>query len=554
MNTFHFINTKRYTKLAVVALAAATVISCTKLNQGLNDAVTSQQAKDALGAAGTQLLLQTAYNDVGNPYSDLGNVFSLEEVTADECVVPTRGGDWDDNGKWRALHQHTWSVDGVDAVLNMFNALNKINFDATNVLSYTPSKGQIAEARFLRALSLYQLLDLYGQFPFRQPGENLLNPPIVYSGDSAVQFIIKELNEVIPDLNPGNTVAQANQDAAKMLLMKVYLNRGAFINRAAPTFDDGDMQKVIQLGTDIMSSNKYSYNPKFFDNFNPRNSGTPEAIFACPNTSSVTTNNTGINNRWWATLHYNQYESKLGSAGGWNGFSTVAEFYNSFDISGTPTQTPTDTLLDTRLGGRYYKGSTDQSGVRPGLLIGQQYDENGVKYKDRKGNLLIFDPQMATDLKETGPNLEVTGIRVIKYPPDYTNGVVSYSTAGNWLILFRYPDVVLMLAEAKMRAAAADNAGALTLVNDLRVARGAAPLPSMTLVNPNNVYDPLTLLAERGREMYWEAVRRTDLIRFGVFLKPWAYKPADDAKYLVFPIPTSSLSTNPNLKQNPGYN
>jgi hypothetical protein len=78
-------------------------------------------------------------------------------------------------------------------------------------------------------------------------------------------------------------------------------------------------------------------------------------------------------------------------------------------------------------------------------------------------------------------------------------------------------------------------------------------MTSISLVNTGNVYDPNTLLAERGREMYWEGIRRTDLIRFGVFTKPWAYKPTDDPKYLIYPIPASALSTNPNLKQNPGY-
>jgi hypothetical protein len=75
----------------------------------------------------------------------------------------------------------------------------------------------------------------------------------------------------------------------------------------------------------------------------------------------------------------------------------------------------------------------------------------------------------------------------------------------------------------------------------------------MSLVNPSNVYDPGTLLAERGREMYYETVRRTDLIRFGVFMKPWALKAASDAVHLVFPIPSTALAANPNLKQNTGY-
>jgi hypothetical protein len=195
------------------------------------------------------------------------------------------------------------------------------------------------------------------------------------------------------------------------------------------------------------------------------------------------------------------------------------------------------------------------SGIRPGLLIGQQYNETGAKLYDRKNNLLVFLPSMAANLKETDPaTLEITGIRVVKYPPDYTQGVTSYNTAGNWLMLFRYPDVVLMVAEAKMRAAAADDAGALTLVNQLRVARGANPLTSMPLVNTSNVYDPTTLLAERGRELYWECVRRTDLIRFGVFLNAWAYKNADaNSTFMVYPIASPALAANPNLIQNPGY-
>lgn len=546
---------KRYSHILTTALLfiIITSISCTKLDQQLNGALTNEEATNALGSNGTSLLLQTAYNDIGNPYSDYGNIFALEEVTADQCIVPTRGGDWDDNGMWRALHQHTWTTDGVSVILNQFNSLNKINFDATNVLAFKPSKEQAAEARFIRALSLYQLLTFYGQFPFRNPGDNLLNAPRVYSGDSAVNFIIDELTTILPDLSPGNPISKANPDAAKMLLMKCYLNKGAFINRASPTFDDADMQKVITLGNEIINSGKYEYSTNYFDNFSPTNSGSTEGIFACPNTSGVSVNNTGIDNRWWSTLHYNQYTPRNPQAG-WNGFSTVADFYNSFGVNSTPTQTPVDTLLDERIGGRYYDSCTNISGIRPGLLIGQQYNENNVAIKDRKGAPLIFTPDVASDLKEVGANLEVTGIRVIKYVPDYSGDGANYAgTAGNWLMLFRYPEVVLMVAEAKMRAAAPDNDGALAMVNDLRSSRGATALSSMSLVNAADLKDPKTLLAERGRELYWEIGRRTDLIRFGVFTKPWSYKPNDDAKYLLFPIPTSALASNPNLKQNPNY-
>ncbi|HXS57729.1 MAG TPA: RagB/SusD family nutrient uptake outer membrane protein [Hanamia sp.] len=535
-------NSNKTIKIASIFIVAAIIFaSCTKLKQDLKSTLTNEQAANALGANGTQLLLQTAYNDVGNPYSDPGNIFALQEVTSDECVVPTRAGDWDDNGKWRALKLQNFQADGVDVIINQFNALNKLNFDATNVLAFNPTPLQAAEARFLRAISLYQLLDLFGQYPFRDPGENLLNAPKVYSGDSAVAFIINELTTILPDLPNNVSMAKASQDAAKFLLMRCYLNRGAFNNRQTPTFADADMQQVITLGTSLMTGGKYSYSANYFDNFSNTNSSSKEGIFAFPNTSGVATNNSGIHNMWWATLHYNSYKP-LAPQSGWNGFSTVADFYNTFGAT------------DSRLGGSY-PGLTDVSGLKTGLLIGQQYYADGSKVLDRKGNLLIFSSDFNPTLKETGNNLEDVGIRVLKYVPDLSGNGKNYGggTSGNWAMLFRYSDAVLMVAEAKMRATVPDNAGALTLINALRVKRGATPVAAMPLVNTSNVSDPATLLAERGRELYWEGVRRTDLIRFGVFMKAWYLKPASDAIHLLFPIPSSALAANPNLKQNTGY-
>jgi hypothetical protein len=93
------------------------------------------------------------------------------------------------------------------------------------------------------------------------------------------------------------------------------------------------------------------------------------------------------------------------------------------------------------------------------------------------------------------------------------------------------------------------------MINELRAVRGADPLPSLTLVNTSDVDDPGTLLAERGRELYWEGWRRQDLIRFGVFTVAWELKDADadPARNLLFPIAPDELLANPNLVQNPGY-
>jgi starch-binding outer membrane protein, SusD/RagB family len=546
----------RYFKVSSL-LVLAGLAGCTKLTESYKTTIPQSTAAAVLTP---DLLLQTAYNDIPGPFAGQSNVYSLEENTTDESLVPTRGGDWDDNGVWRVIHNHTWNADHQQ-VLDVFNSLNGMNFDATNVLNFNPSKAQAAEARVLRAISLYWLLDLYGQFPVRNPGDTLLNAPKVYIGSAGTDFIISELTTALPDIPATNGVTQITQDAVKVMLMKCYLNRGAYANRAAPTFDNADMQQVITLGNQIISSGKYTYEANFFKNFGYSNSGSKEVIFLYPSSSGQTTNNPGMNARWMNGFHYNEYNAQAPNAG-WNGFSTTSDFYNSFSLGGTTNYSDADTLIDSRIGRRFTSDAptTAASGIKPGFLVGQQYDQNGVKLKDRKGNLLIFDPNIAPTMIETGSNLEITGIRVAKYYPDFSDPSGKYysSNSGNSLIMFRYADVTLMVAEAYMRSSPADNAKALTLVNALRTARGASTVAALPLgpsagAGRSLVDDPNCLLAERGRELYLESYRRTDLIRFGVFLTPWQYKPTDDPKYLLMPIPNQALGVNPNLVQNPGY-
>ncbi|HYK56738.1 MAG TPA: hypothetical protein VEV15_09675 [Flavisolibacter sp.] len=171
---------------------------CSKLHEKLNSSLTSAETASALGAQGTVLLLQSAYVDLATPFTDQGNVFSLEENAADECLVVTRGADWDDNGVWRVLHNHSWDANHAQ-VLTVFNNLNKLSFDATNVLNFNPTAEQAAEAKFLRCMALYHLLDLYGQYPLRNPGDNLLIAPQVKAGADAIDFIISELNASLKD-------------------------------------------------------------------------------------------------------------------------------------------------------------------------------------------------------------------------------------------------------------------------------------------------------------------------------------------------------------------
>jgi len=549
-----------YIKISTLLLLTG-VVGCTKLTESYKTTIPASTAALVLTP---DLLLQSAYNDIPGPFVNQDQVFSLEENSTDESLVPTRGGDWDDNGVWRVIHNHTWNADHGQ-VLSVFNGLNAMSFDATNVLAFGPSKAQAAEARVLRAIALYYLLDLYNQFPFRNAGDTLLNVPKVYTGSAGMDFIISELNAALPDINPTNGPTKISVNATKAMLMRCYLNRGAIANRATPTFADADMQQVITLGNQIITSGAYTYMTNYFDNFSSTNSNSTEAVFLYPSSSGQTVNNPGVDARWMMGHHYNEYDAQAPNAG-WNGFSTTSDFYQSF---GTPVPTAAyhgqDTLLDTRIGQRATSNAqtTNASGIRPGFLIGQQYDQNHVALKDRKGAPLAFDPIISPTMIENGTNLEVTGIRVDKYVPDFSNPSGTYysSNSGNSLMFIRYAEVVLNVAEAMMRQATPDNAGALVLVNKLRAARGAAALATLPL-GPTTppaggtsvVDDPNCLLAERGRELYWESLRRTDLIRFNMFLTAWQYKPADNGTTnLLYPIPNQALGVNPNLTQNPGY-
>jgi hypothetical protein len=540
-------------KILITGCMVLGLSACTKLDQKLQS---SYPFVPTSGAAAS--LLNGTYSDLAGLLHGQDQIFSLQENTGDQCLVPTRGGDWDDNGVWRVLHAHTWPSTHSQFI-SVFNGLGKLESDAIATLASSPTPAQSDEALFLKTVSQFYFVDLFGQVPYRVVSEyNSIKPAPVLQPAAAVDTMVAALNGIITRnaLPAANVPNRASVDAAKFLLMKVLLNKGAFINRATPTFADADMQQVITLGNQLITSGKYSLTPNYFDNFGPNNATTgKEAIWSWPNNGTSSNNGVsagGINARWMMTLHYNSWDKNnvYGSAG-WNGFSTVADFYNSFEGHGDATaNTVIDTTKDKRIGGKFYPGVTDQSGLRPGLLAGLQKNEVGAAEVDRKGNPLTFTPTV--NLVETNANtLELAGIRIVKYAPDYAN--YNGGNQKNQLQMFRYADVLLMVAEAYLRAATPNTVSALALVNQVRTARGASAWATITLVNATNVADPSTLLAERGRELYWESWRRQDLIRYGVFLKPWALKTTDDPKNLLFPIPSDQLIANPNLKQNSGY-
>jgi hypothetical protein len=139
---------------------------------------------------------------------------------------------------------------------------------------------------------------------------------------------------------------------------------------------------------------------------------------------------------------------------------------------------------------------------------------------------------------------------------------VAYDAGGSTFMdvdfpMFRLADAYLMYAEAVLRGGqGGSTAQALIYVNQLRSRAFNGSSGNVSLLTLQFILD------ERGRELYWEGHRRTDLIRFGQFtggtyLWPWKGNVktgrATESFRDLFPIPASDLAANPKLKQNTGY-
>jgi starch-binding outer membrane protein, SusD/RagB family len=509
--------------------------SCTKLGETEGSYLTSQQVADNNLSAN---LLQTAYYSLEQPFTSYAEVFALSDLTTDEAIAPTRANNWDDNGQWRVLHEQIWDPNNP-VIHTCFQDLGGAIFAATDVLQqkYNATGQQQAEARFIRAWAMYWMLDLFNQVPYRDPGESVISPARVRTGIVALTYIISEINAVEDSL-PDGPAGETNKYAARALLMKCYLNKAVYTNRVNPPGPDPvDMNMVIKLADSIINNPNFSLTKYYFDNFGPNNGtiGSENIFTQLPSF----TGNYGISASWIDVLEYAQYPSNVAFYYCANGYTTLPDFYNKFE----PT--------DNRGGIPYtYPSSFPNPGnrVNVGFLVGQQYDLNvDTPIFDQNNSLFLVYTSEVQNI-EPGPNVLMTGIRPLKYAPDFNN----YYYPSNNFVYLRLADVLLMKAEAIYNGGTGTPAGnygdnTLSIINALRThpSRNASP---MTSVTADSIYD------ERGRELWWEGWRRQDMIRFGKFLLPFQEKEyTSNPKYLLFPIPYDQLALNKNYVQNPGY-
>jgi len=519
------------TKLAVAGVIALCALApaCTDLTEVPQSAITPENfyrnADEAIGGLASVYAQLRSTND---------EYYNISEISTDEMIVPTRGQDWYDNGKWLDIHRQTFTANspaGLDNInsawTNLFIGVARANVVLTGIenTNFTGKATMTAELRALRALYYYMLMDAFGGVPIVTDPEIAARPRNTRA--EVFAFVESELKAARPDL-PAKWSADMNgrftQGAVDAILASLYLNARVFTGDVSATGLTPGAQRwqdAVTAANAVINSGNYSLTTDanqsctpagcgWRKNFTADNNLSPEIIFAV---KYINVTDIGLNFLMRA-LHYNQYS---GAEAPWNGFSTLADTYNSFD----PADQRTQIFL---------------AGPQVNLVTGQPAT-------DRQGNPLVFDPNIPDVTAAT----EGQGVRIDKWPVD-PNHVTRNN--GNDYAWFRLGEMYLIRAEANNELN--NTAAAIADLNLLRARVFSPPKPLAAGLTQQQVRD--AILKERLFEMTAEGKRRQDLIRFGQFTSGTWYAKTTNAPYkILFPIPQTQIETNPQLTQNPGY-
>jgi hypothetical protein len=447
--------------------------------------------------------------------------YNLTEVSSDEYIVPTRGTDWYDNGRWLEIDRQVWGANspaGLEDVNSAWNNLfigvarANVALAATDKVSFASKAVVQAELRTLRAFYYYLLQDFFGGLPIVTDTD--IKPRERASRADVFNFIEKELNEtraILPDKWPTEMNGRLTKGAADAILASLYLNAQVYTGTVtASGLQPGAARwaDAVAASDRILNSGVYSLASNWRSNFTSDNYLSPEIIMQV---KYLNESGLGLNFLMRA-LHYTQFTPSP-----WNGFATIAETYNAFDAA-------------------------DQR--RQIFLVGPQVNlETGAPVLDRTGNPLVFTPEINDVTNAT----EGEGVRIVKWPVD--KGHVNQDN-GNDFAHFRLAEIYLIKAEALNELG--QTSAAVALVNKIRerVFDPDQPLnPGMSQAQFRTA-----ILNERLFELTSEAKRRQDLIRFGQYTqRAWFNKAVREPYRILMPIPQTQIDTNPLLVQNAGY-
>lgn len=450
--------------------------------------------------------------------------WGMQEYTTDEAVST-----WNDDGGNAVFHQLAWSAD-AGAIKQVYSStlltitycnnflnestdakISKRGFSGTDVSTIQQYKAQV---RYLRAYCFWVLMDLYGNPPFPTPEDIGFSSPKQIKRAELFTFIESELKSIEASLPEPRTGEWGLPDKAAdwALLSRMYLNGKVYTGTEYYTQAITYCNKIIASGYSLES--RYSW-LMLGDNYKNTN----EFIF--------TLNYENYNTRTWNGTNF----LALGAAGVPDSINGLSGSWNNFRMTQQlPALFPTaDTTVDKRA--QFY--TTGQK-LEVKSMTTQTDGYSAWKYR----------------------NVDRTGKRITQNNGDNNLSDIDFP-------VFRLAEIYLTYAEAVLRGGAGgDAATALTYINKLR---GRAYANNPTSTSGNIAQADLTLsfiLDEKAREMYWEAQRRTDLVRYDKLTTAgyvWAWKgnilegKAVDQKYNLFPLPASDVLANQNLIQNDNY-
>lgn len=532
---------RNYFKIAITSVIVSMSTSCTdkldllptnditaetvyKTPQGYKQALAKVYSAFALtgntGGTGSPDIPSQIIADEGN--SDFLRLYwNLQELTTDEASWT-----WQNDAGVKGLKEMSWSA--VNPIINgiYYRAFFQITLcndfirqcsdenlskrgisgtDADNIRKYR------AEARFIRAFQYWVLMDLFGNPPFVTENDAIgANLPKQIQRKDLFTYVETELKAIENDLiAPGqNEYPRAEKSAAWALLARLYLN--AEVYAGTPKYTEAITYCTkLKAGTFSLHGNYRELT--LADNHLNKD----ENIFMIAYDARNTQN-------WGGTTYLTHGPAAVpgsisGTSGNWGGLRHTHSFVDVFSDA---------------------TGNTDQRAQF--YTVGQ--------------NRVMTDLYTGTD-----------GYSSTKYRNKTRSGAAAPNAdpAGNWVDidfpLFRLGEINLIYAEAVLRGGTGDLTTALAYVNQLRTrAYGGKTTGNITASQLNLDF----ILNERARELYYEAHRRTDLIRFKKFTTNgylWAWKGGIangrtvEDKYNLFPIPSNDLSSNPNLVQNSGY-
>jgi len=495
---------------AAILLSMLFTVSCTDLNEQLYDQVedgnfgnTTKEIDALVGGAYSSL---RGFSDaISNNFPTCEYVFFLNEVVSDEATIPTRGTNWYDGGQYQDAQKHTWKSDNrmiLSAWRYNYTGIAKINAIIYQIdkssLSDKSKEPIYAELKALRAYYYYNLLDLFGNVPIVTDFEDTALPTNS-TRKEVYDFVEKELTDAIPHLNPNVVYSKMTRNVAYSILARLYLNSEAFIGQ--PRWQD-----CINMCQKVTG---YSLTPDFFSNFVTENQTSTEIIFAIP------------------------YDSKAGTVG--NYMNSMSCHYNQkLAISAIPNNYPWSANGMCAQPG-VYSAFADTDKRKKCMLEGDQINlATGTVIMMDNGEPLTYTENL-TSLEDAKEN---EGVRLAKY---------EMKAGEQWerdhdFVLIRYSEILMMQAECYVRLGSPDLAR--PFVQQV-AARAGEELPA--------TIDLAFINQELLKEFTFEGRRRTDNIRFGTFFEPWWSKGTTEKYRAIFPIPSTVLTTNKNLKQNPGY-